>query len=341
MRRRRLVRLVTRCLLAGAAMLLVPPSLDDVTAASAFGLITGGERGTYYQFGQDLKRLLKPNGINLTVHPSKGAVDNVQVVAQRPDVQLAIVQSDVLTFVSDQQSIPPIGRIAQGLRLLFPLYDEDVHVLARRELATLDALAGKRVAIGLEGSGTSFTARLLFRLADIVPGEMVALDSAAALAQLKAGRIDAMVAVLAQPVGRFRTDVKPEDALALIPITSPAILERYAAAEIPAVTYPWQSTAVSTVAATAVLVAYDVDRRGCEDIGRLAQHVAAGMDWLAKNGHPYWQRVDLERPVAGWQQYDCVRKYVGKPAKDGNPSASAAERNPIVDAINEALEKNR
>jgi TRAP transporter TAXI family solute receptor len=341
MRRRSLGTFVTRWLSVCAATLLVAPSLAAVAAATDFGLITGGERGTYHQFGQDLKRLLKPSGINVTVHASKGAVDNVQAISQRPEVQLAIVQSDVLTFVADQQSIPPIGRIAQGLRLLFPLYGEEVHVLARRELATLEALAGKRVAIGQEGSGTYFTARLLFRLAEIAPGEMVALDGAEAMAQLKAGRIDAMVAVLAQPVWRFRNDVKVEDGLALIPITSRAILDRYAAAEIPAGTYPWQTTPVSTVATKAVLVAYDADRRDCDSLGRLAQHVAAGMDWLVKNGHPQWKRVDLEQPVAGWEQYDCVQKYVGQAAKGGAPSASAGERNPIADAIKEALEKRR
>ena len=341
MRRRSLTRRLMRFLLAGAAILLVAPPLNDGAAAADFGLITGGERGAYYQFGQDLKRLLKPSGINLTVLASKGAVNNVHVVSQRPEVQLAIVQSDVLTFVADQQSIPAIARIARGLRLVFPLYDEEVHVLARRELTTLDSLAGKRVAIGQEGSGTSFTARLLFRLAEIVPGEMVALDGADALAQLKAGRIDAMIAVLAQPVGRFRGDVKAEDGLALIPITSRAILDRYTAAEIPGGTYDWQTPPVSTVAVKAVLVAYDVDRRDCDSIGRLAQHVAAGMDWLVKNGHPQWKRVDLERPVTGWEQYDCVRKYVGQPANGGSPAASGGERNPIADAIKEALEKAR
>ena len=325
MRRRSLMRLVTSLLVASAPVLAVAPPLAEA-AATDFGLITGGERGTYYRFGQDLQRLLKPNGINLTVHRSKGAVDNVQVVSQRPEVQLAIVQSDVLAFVADQQSIPPIARIAQGLRLLFPLYAEEVHVLARRELATLDALAGKRVAIGQEGSGTHFTARLIFRLADIVPAEMVALDGADALAQLKAGRIDAMVAVLAQPVGRFRTDVKAADGLALIPLTSRAILERFAAAEIAAGTYPWQTTPVSTVAATAVLVAYDVDQRNCDGIGRLAQHVAAGMDWLVKNGHPQWKRVDLAQPVLGWEQYDCVRKSVGQPPKGGEAAANPGQR---------------
>jgi TRAP transporter TAXI family solute receptor len=328
---------VARWLMPCAVILLA-----GVTAAATteLGLITGGEGGTYYQIGQDLKRLLKPRGIELAVHPSNGAVDNIYAVSQRPAVQLAIVQSDVLAFVAEQPSNPTLARIARGIRLVFPLFDEEVHVLARRELDTFDALAGKRVAIGKEGSGTYLTARLLFKRAGIVPGELVAIDGGDALAELKAGRLDAMIAVIGQPVGRFRDDVKLDDGLALVPLTAPAIVEAYTAAEIPAGTYAWQPTAVSTVAVKALLVAYDARGRECERIGRFAQRVAAGMDWLAKNGHPQWRRVDLERSVKGWEQYDCVRKYVGRPDDGDSPAASAGDRNPVADAINDAL-RNR
>ena len=291
-----------------AATLLVGAAM---AAANDLGLTTGGEGGTYYHIGQDLKRLLRPHGINVAVHPSNGAVDNIYAVAQRPGVQLAIVQSDVLTFVADQQTNPAIARLAQGIRLVFPLFDEEVHVLARREVASFDALTGKRVAIGREGSGTYLTARLLFKLAAIVPGEMVAIDGGEALAQLKAGRIDAMVSVIGQPIARFR-DIKPEDDLHLLPITSQAIVDTYQALEIPAGTYGWLTAPVSTVAVKAVLVTYVANPRDCDVIGRVALHVAAGMDWLVKNGHPQWKRVDLERAIKGWEQYDCVRKFVTK-----------------------------
>ena len=151
--------MIRRALAVGTVLTAV--CLAGAALATDVGLITGGVGGTYYHFGQDLKRLLKPNGINVTVQASKGAVDNVYAVSQRPGVQLAIVQSDVLAFVAEQQSNPTLARIAQGIRLVFPLYDEDVHVLARREHGTLDALAGKRVAVGREGSGTYLTARQL------------------------------------------------------------------------------------------------------------------------------------------------------------------------------------
>ena len=54
-------------------MLLIAASL--CAAAEDMGLITGGDKGTYYQFGLDLQKLTKPTGVNLTVHTSKGSIE--------------------------------------------------------------------------------------------------------------------------------------------------------------------------------------------------------------------------------------------------------------------------
>ena len=51
--------------------------------------------------------------------------------------------------------------------------------------------------------------------------------------------------------------------------------------------------------------------------------------WLVKNGHPKWKAVDLDYPLKGWEQYDCVRKYLGKPL-DGSRAARSSS-NPVSD----------
>ena len=67
------------------------------TAASAqvdLGIITGSEKGTYYQVGLNLKTFVRRHGINMTVATSKGSAENIFAVYQRPDIQLGIVQSE-------------------------------------------------------------------------------------------------------------------------------------------------------------------------------------------------------------------------------------------------------
>ena len=100
-------------------------------------------------------------------------------------------------------------------------------------------------------------------------------------------------------------DVTAADGLALIPISSKSILEAYATVEVPANVYEWQSTPVTTAAVKALLVSYDFRGRHCDSIGRFAQQ---------------------DVPLKGWEQYDCVQKYVGKHSGPrSSPSASPGE----------------
>jgi TRAP transporter TAXI family solute receptor len=307
-------------------------------AADDIGLITGGEKGTYYQFGLDLQRLMRSNGFNMTVYPSRGAVDNVYAVYQRPGVQLGIVQSDVLAFVSRVESDPLLRRIAKKTKMVFPLYNEEVHLVGRRDIASFDDLTGKRVAIGREGSGTYLTARLLFKLAEVAPAEMVPIDMGEALSALRTGRVDAMFYVAGYPVKLFKDDVNADDKLAIIPITHKSVVEFYPSVTIPGDVYAWQSAPVSTVAVKSVLVSFDFRRRDCDTIGRFAQVMASKMSWLTANGHPKWKSVDLEYPLKGWEQYDCVRRAMGRtPPPAVVTTRGTGADNPISDAIKTIL----
>jgi uncharacterized protein len=291
--------------------------------AAELGLITGSENGTYYQFGVDLKRLVKPAGIDVTVYPSKGSIDNISALYARPGVQMAIVQSDVLDFIAGVESNALLARIAKSIRVIFPLYDEEVHVIARNEIGALEQLAGRRVAVGPAGSGTYVTARWLFKLADVRPSEMVTIDAAQALTRLKAGELDAMVYVAAAPLKLLRNELTETDGVRLVPVTHKSVLESYDAVGLPANTYPWQPTPVATVAVKALLVTVDSEGRACETIGRFAQQVAGGLEALTKRGHPNWQRVDLGYHRKDWTPSDCARKYL-----DATGSAQASPSHP-------------
>jgi TRAP transporter TAXI family solute receptor len=317
-------------------MVLVVLSFSSNSFGVDLGIMTGGAKGTYYQFGLNLKQLVKSKDIRLRVDNSTGSIENLYAVYKKPYTQMGIVQSDVLAFVSRLQSDLTLKRIANKTKMIFPLYNEEIHLLGRRELADFDDLAGKRVAIGKEGSGTYLTAKLLFEVSDVKPIEMVSVGTDEALAQLKAGDIDAMFYVAGFPVKLFAGDVTEEDGLALIPITNKSIVDFYPIAEIPAKTYGWQHEAVNTVAVKAVLVSFNFRRANCEYVGKFAQILSENMDWLRENGHSKWKFVDLDFPLKGWEQYDCVKKYLGKqPEATPKPSVDI---NPILKAVKEILD---
>ena len=91
-----------------------------------------------------------------------GSVENLKrLTMPADDVLLGIVQSDVLGFLQ-RSANPNSRRIAEGLRLVVPLYPEEVHVLAHRGITSLDDLNGKRVVVGAAGSGNIITAVNIF-----------------------------------------------------------------------------------------------------------------------------------------------------------------------------------
>lgn len=319
----------------GAAfVLLFVAVVVGSSLAVDMGIITGSDKGTYYQFGLNMQRLVGQRDIDLSVYTSKGSVENVYAVYQKPRTQLGIVQSDVLAFVARVQTDPVLKRIAKKIKMVFPLYNEEIHLLGRKEITDFDDLTDRRVAIGREGSGTYLTARLLFKVSEVQPREMLLIDTDEALAELKAGRIDAMFYVAGYPVKLFAENVTQTDGFALIPILNKSITEFYPVVQIPAKTYVWQSSPVDTVAVKAVLISYDFRRLDCDYVGRFSQVVSTNLDWLKKNGHPKWNAVDFDFPLKGWEQYDCVRKYVQKP---GTPTRGKASANPVLDAIKDML----
>ena len=316
-------------------VILIVITLSSASFAVDLAIMTGGKRGTYYQFALNLQELVISRDINLSVVNSKGSIDNLYAVYQRPRTQMGIVQSDVLAFVSRVQTDPVLKKIAAKTKMIFPLYNEEIHLLGRKDITDFDALGGKRVAIGSEGSGTYLTARLLFEVSGVAPREMVPIGTTDALAQLKAGAIDAMFYVAGLPVKLFKEDVTEEDGLALIPILNKSIVEFYPEADIPANTYPWQHEVLNTVAVKAVLVSFNFRKVNCEYVGKFAQILYENMDWLTKNGHPKWKSVDLHFPLKGWEQYDCVKKYLTKPTRA--PKKSTADINPILEAVKDIL----
>lgn len=322
------------CLIVSAILMT-----SSLCGAVTMNLMTGGEKGTYYQFGLNLQQLVKPKGIELGVLPSSGSIENLFAVFKRPKTQIGIVQSDVLAFVSKIQSNPTLMRIAQKTKMVFPLYNEEIHLLGRRSIPDFEGLAGKRVAVGQEGSGTYLTARLIFEVSGVKPQEMVAVGTDEALSQLKANKVDAMFYVAGFPVKLFSEGVAESDGLGLIPILNQKVLEFYQKTTIPAGTYAWQQSENPTIAVKAVLVSYDFRNLDCEAVGRFAQLLYQNIDWLRENGHPKWKSVDLDFPLKGWEQYDCVQRFI---LKRGSPPAAArpsTEINPIMEAVKDMLNR--
>jgi len=316
------------------AVLVGPLSTAAKGAEQVFlGLITGDLKSTAHQVGMDLKALLKRHNIHLAVFNSKGPVENIYAVYQRPGNHLGMVQSDVLAFVAKVKTDYRLQLIADKIKWVYPLYDQEVHILAAAKILSFGDLTGKRVAIGHAEGGSYLTSRLLFEISGVSPAELVTIGNSRALDELKTGNIDAIVIVDGTPVERLALDVSVNEGLHLLPVVYDDIRAFYPATTIPAGTYPWQTTDVPTVAVKSVLVAYDFRNHHCQTIGGVAGLIMENLDWLQFNGHPKWKTVDLNAGVKGWERYPCASKAGPAPVVAEEEEMGFRKPNPVADAI--------
>ena len=107
--------------------------------AEALGMVTGSKTGTYIRFGQDIAGAAKQLGLEIEIKESEGSIDNIRRLTSAENAAFAIVQSDVMGYLSRSEE-PQMRRIASQLRLIFPFYNEEIHLLARQDIQRFEDL---------------------------------------------------------------------------------------------------------------------------------------------------------------------------------------------------------
>ncbi len=336
--------------LALAAAQIVP-ALAASAGPPQYKIVTASKNGTYIEIGRDLaKYVAEPVGMQLEVLDSKGSAENVNRLRFEPGVRLALVQSDVYQAFLDEAKAgnPDAGNIIRPLRLIMPLYNEEIYFVVRADspLVHIQDIKGRKIGVGPIGSGTALTARTAYQLmfGEPIPAANAQyLSNEDALAKLTVDKsIDVAVIVAGQPAKLF-SEMKAEarnyiKILSLdesAPETAKAE-KTYFPATIRAASYPsWLQADVPTLTIKAYLVTYDYGLQSTvEGLGRFAESLCSNFDQLQAHGHPKWKEVKLELPPLsqGWRYYGPMEKRLracisGQEAA----SASAASRPPCTD----------
>jgi TRAP transporter TAXI family solute receptor len=296
-------------------VLLVPQ-----LAAQGLGMVTGSKAGTYFQFGQDLARLARTRGLDLMVKESEGSIANILRLVSAENAMLAIVQSDVLGFLRRSED-PEVRHIAERLRLVFPFYNEEVHLFARKQIRRFEDLEGKRVVVGTQGSGNWLTSSNLLLTVKVRPAERIELPPPEAVHAVLRGEADAMFYVAGKPVKLFTAVselqkdpqyAKLVEEVHFVPLNHEDMLREYAASAIGPGNYGWVGETVPTVAVKAVLISYDFSsrrtpyyRKRCEQLSQLRRLVRDNVAELKQSGHPKWKEVDLDEAIGIWERDPC------------------------------------
>lgn len=150
-------------------------------------MATGSPTGAYHRFGLSLQKILAENGVALELHNSAGSMENVSLLADG-DVDIALIQGG--TPVNDLEG-------GKEIRSLGSFYYEPLWIFHRIKPppSRLQQLSGRRVNMGLEGSGTHQLVNELLRLNNMEDEEFSELSNAEASEALITGKLDALFMV--------------------------------------------------------------------------------------------------------------------------------------------------
>ena len=309
---------------AAAVWVFAAASACGTTAQAnvPYKIVTASERGTYIQIGRDIAKFVAPDaGIDLAVLASAGSAENVQRLRHEPGVKFAMVQSDVYqAFLdADKGGNAEAGTLIRPLRVIMPLYNEEIYFIARAdaEIEFVHEIKDARINVGPLLSGTAMSATTLYRqMFDeaITEAKTSFFPNEEALVKLTGDKtVDVVVVVAGQPA-KLLVDMKPE-ARALIKLLkfdaskpeSQAALKTYFPATVRATSYPNLLTEdLPGLAVKAYLVTYDYALGATVgQLRKFARALCQNFAALQTSGHPKWREVELALPALGrgWLYY--------------------------------------
>jgi len=253
-----------RVAIAAALLLLALAATGEGADATEeitfFRIATGGVGGTYYPVGGLIAQAISnpPGsrpcdkggscgvpGLVAVAQSAHGSVANIAAVAAG-EVESAFAQSDITYWAHSGTGIYLKSGKVESIRAIAALYPESIHLVARKGLgirSVLD-LAGRRVSLDEEGSGTLVDARLILSAFGLKEADLEAryMKPVPSIEAMEAGELDAFFFVAGYPA-KAVSELTTAGGAELVPIEGPEVdqlAEKYAfftRGEIPAGTY--------------------------------------------------------------------------------------------------------
>lgn len=291
------------------------------------GVITGMEGGTYAGTGADLT-ILDDETVRVLPILGKGSLQNLSDILYLRGVDIGFVQADALTYATKKGMFPGLTK---SIRYIAKLYDEEVHVLARKDIARVEDLNGQRVNVDIIGSGSAMTAEILLNALGI-KAKVENAKQIDGIQALKRGEIAAVIHVGGAPIRLF-ADVRGDDGLHLLPVAlTPTLAQTYLPGKFTHDTYPMLVPAgepVPTIAVGDVMAVYAWPTRTdrYEKVARFVDSFFSKFDQFQQPPrHPKWREVNLTAEVPGWTRFQPAEDWLVRRTMAGTAGATTQGR---------------
>lgn len=267
----------------------------------------------YMRIARDLALTLDKIG-EMRVLPMMGygTIRNVADLIFLRGVDLAIVHSDVLTYLRQIKLLPDAGN---RLRYVVNLFSKTFHVVARKDIKVISDLNNKPVVIGAPDSGSEMSAKTLLRFYGVKP-KFVRMSWSEALNRLATGDIAAMVYPDITP-SPLLADIKSSGKIHLLALpTNRQISRTYKSSLLTHTDYPNlipEGRKVPSLQFGTVLATYDwkPENARLQDINRFILKFLNNIEALqAKSGNPLWSNLNVADRIPGWQRYGPVGQWM-------------------------------
>lgn len=289
-------------------------------------ITTGSKKFTYYKIGKSLAKYVAPDAkINL-MPVEGGSIINVKKMRWQYGVKFAIVQSDVLEYYKGKakKGDKQAADLISPLRVVLPLYKEEVHLLVRADsdMEYFHDIKGKRIALGSATGGSAMTGIALYNYMfseDISPQSAYFSSFDEALRAVAIDKTaDVWIMVVGQPATKFaQLGAEAKQYLKLLQYDEgneqdQRILQGpYYQATVNKESYKWLEQDVPTIAVKAFLITQKYTKSWTKrKIQDFTRSLCRNFGVLQTKAHPKWKEVKLEfsQLPGGWEYSEDVKK---------------------------------
>ena len=307
---------------AGQKRFTLPPSrinlieLQDKNYYGGFAnkvtILTGTKRSPYFEMAEDIAAMMLCDSIAFEAVSTKGSKENIAALLSTNDAKFAIVQWDILQHQYKENS-----DVKQFVRVVADLHLEEVHLIVRDNIKKWSDLAGKKVFLGNEGSGTLFTAKEILKLKQPIDFDRVT-QLANPAKSLELGEVDAIFSVIGAPAGGHIQKVLLADSSGFKLLSTVSENDKpsnYVISTITPDVYEGVKQGTKTYAVNASLVTYRWESKKknrhfakvCKITATLYDSLTANLDTLSELSSPRANGTGQSYANENWRKVDLYR----------------------------------
>jgi len=307
-------------------------------------IITAPVGGAYAAMGADMAAVLD-DGDNLRVLPmlGKGSAQNLIDILRLRSVDMGFALSDAVEFVKTEYNVPNLD---SRVNYIAKVFNADFHILARKEIATIRDLEGKKVFAERNLSYASL--RNLFNRLHMTADIDSKTDDVAGIQKVLAGEGDAWFGPIGKVAPLFRNIKNDEGRFHLVAVPyDKAIQDLYFPSAFTSADYPnlvAPGETVDTVAVSSLLMVYNWPV-GTDRYNRVAKFVNAlfgKFDLLLQPGrHPKWRETSLSATIPGLQRFKAAEDWLAQANQTQAAETKGLREADKAQLFNEFLEWRR